>query len=78
MYKPDGVNMNELYTGASTGTVPSNLTNMDYTINGFSIKDTILAVLMLLNTYYHSEQYLDALAQEITDVLATKLRLKQG
>ena len=75
--------MNDLYTGRLTGTLPSNLTNMDYVCNGFSIKDTILEVLMdhaELDWFSRSiaKQDVINLSQCITDALAIKLRLKQG
>ncbi len=71
--------MSELYTYGLTGTGISNLTaNMDYTINGFSIKDTILEVINKQRgiDFYNNDE--DELAQDITDALAIKLRLKQG
>jgi hypothetical protein len=64
---------------AATGTIPSNLTNMDYTINGFSIKDTILETIenhlhINMEICEYLEVYPEMLAQEITDAIATKLR----
>lgn len=54
---------------------------MDIICHGFSVKDTILDVLDKYNNGYRMDlptDELNNLAQELTDALAIKCRLKQG
>jgi hypothetical protein len=70
--------MNDLYTGGLTVTLPSNL-KMDYTINGFSVKDTIKEVLDLYEYYVQDRSGLiDEIAEAIKEAFVVKLRIKQG
>jgi hypothetical protein len=71
--------MDDLYNGGLTGTIPSNLKNMDYTINGFSIKETIKEVLDRYEDMALSDwMIIDEIAEEIKEAFAVKLRMKQG
>jgi hypothetical protein len=69
--------MSDLYTDGFTGILPSNL-KPDYTINGFSIKETIKEVLMQLDDITLDKLHVDHIAEEIKEAFAVKLRMKQG
>jgi len=56
---------------------------MDIICNGFSIKEAIFDVLnkysgCTLSTYEKDDAYIGKLCEEIKEVFAVKLRLKQG
>ena len=66
-------------TGQTIGFWDSSKITMDVICNGFSIKQVIVDV---LNPYeginYLDEERIEKIAEEIKEVFAVKLRLKQG